>query len=55
MAVPMTPDVAIAYGRAMRNMAREAQKLQDEIDDLSPEELQDRLVAIQKRYSAQTN
>jgi len=55
VAVPMTPDVAIGFGRAMRDMAREAQSLQDEIDDLSPEELQDRLVAIQKRYAAQAN
>src|SRR5580765_5942816 len=44
IAVPMTPDVA-----------REAQSLQDELEDLSVEELQDRLVAIQKRYAAQTN
>jgi hypothetical protein len=55
IAVPMTPDVAIAYGRAMRDMAREAQTLQDELDDLDPEEIKDRLIAIQKRYAAQTN
>ena len=55
VAVPMTPDVAIAYARAMREMAREAQVLQDELDDLDPEEIQDRLIAIQKRYAAQTN
>ena len=36
VAVPMTPDVAIAFGRAMRDMAREAQGLQDELDDLEP-------------------
>ena len=55
VAVPMTPDVAIAFGRAMRDMAREAQTLQDELDDLDPEEIKDRLIAIQKRYAAQTN
>jgi hypothetical protein len=55
VAVPMMPDVAIAYARAMREMAREAQALQDELDELSPEELQDRLIAIQKRYAAQAN
>ena len=55
VAVPMTPDVAIAYGRAMRDMAREAQTLQDELDDLDPEEIKDRILSIQKRYAAQTN
>lgn len=55
VAVPMTPEVAIAYSRAMREMAREAQTLQDELEGLSTEELQDRLVAIQKRYAAQAN
>ena len=55
VAVPMTPDVAIAYGKAMRELAREAQTLQDEIEDLDPEELADRLIAIQKRYAAQAN
>lgn len=55
VAVPMMPEVAIQYGRAMRDMARECQALQDELDELAPEELQDRMVAIQKRFAAQTN
>jgi hypothetical protein len=55
VAVPMTPSVAIAYGRAMREMAREAQSLQEELDDLTPEALQTRLLDIQKRYTAQSN
>jgi hypothetical protein len=55
VAVPMTPDVAIAYGRAMRDMARECQTLQDELDELEPEQVNDRLIAIQKRYAAQAN
>jgi hypothetical protein len=50
--VAATPDVAIAFGRSMRDMAREAQALQDELDDLDPEEILDRLVAIRQRYEA---
>jgi len=50
--VAMTPDVAIALGRSMRDMSREAQQLQDELDDLDPEEIQDRLTAIRQRYEA---
>ena len=53
--VPMTPDVAIAFGRGMREMAREAQILQDELDDLDPEEVHDRLWAIQARFAADRN
>jgi len=50
VAVPMTPEVALAFSRTMRSMAREAQTLQDELEDLSPEEIPDRLAAIQRRY-----
>jgi hypothetical protein len=55
VAVPVTPDVALAFARGMKEMAREAQVLQDEIEDLSAEELQDRLTAIQNRFAAETN
>ena len=55
IAVPLMPDVALAYGRAMRDMARECQALQDELDELDPEEIADRIHAIQKRFAAQTN
>jgi hypothetical protein len=51
VAVPMTPEVALAFSRTMREMAREAQTLQDEMEDLSPEEIPDRLMAIQNRYN----
>lgn len=50
-AVSMMPEVAIHFGRSIRDLAREAQKLQDELDDLDPEEITDRLAAIQQRYS----
>jgi hypothetical protein len=49
-AVPIMPDVARHIGRSLRDMSREADKLQDELDDLDPEEIQDRLVTIQNRY-----
>jgi len=55
ISVPMTPDVAISFGRGMRDMAREAQGLQDELDDLDPEEVHDRLWAIQARFAADRN
>jgi hypothetical protein len=53
-AVSLTPEVAIFFGRSIRNLAREAQQLQDELDDLDPEEIVDRLTAIQNRYGATT-
>jgi len=53
IAVPMTPEIALAFARSMKEMAREAQMLQDEIEDLSAEELQDRLVAIQNRFASE--
>jgi hypothetical protein len=51
-AVPIMPDVARALGRSMRDMSREADKLQDELSDLDPEEIGDRLAAIRNRYAA---
>jgi hypothetical protein len=51
IAVSMMPEVAIHFGRSIRDLAREAQKLQDELDELDPEEVIDRLAAIQHRYS----
>lgn len=51
VAVPIMPDVARHLGRSMRDMSREADRLQDELDDLDPEEITDRLVAIQGRYN----
>ena len=54
-AIPMSPEVAISFGRMAREMAREAQTLQDEIEDLDPEEIVDRLQAIQNRYAAPSN
>jgi hypothetical protein len=50
--VPMSPEIALSYSREMRKMAREAQNLQDELEDLDPEEIVDRLQAIQQRYSS---
>ena len=50
--VSMMPDVARAFGRAMRDMSREADMLQDELEDLDPEEKQDRLASIVRRYGA---
>lgn len=50
--VAMTPDVARHLGRTMRDMSREAEVLQDELDDLDPEEIEDRLAAIRHRYQA---
>jgi hypothetical protein len=55
VAVPVMPDVAIAFSRSMRDMARECQALQDELDELEPEEIQDRIIAIQRRFAAQAN
>lgn len=48
--VSLTTDVALHFGRSIRDLAREAAKLQDELDDLDPEEITDRLTAIQDRY-----
>lgn len=50
--VSMTPDVARAFGRAMRDMSREADVLYDELEDLDPEERQDRLASIINRYGS---
>ena len=49
-AVALSPEVARHVGRTARELSREADKLQDELDDLDPEEITDRLVAISKRY-----
>lgn len=49
-AVALSPEVARHVGRTARELSREADKLQDELDDLDPEEIKDRLMAIQKRY-----
>lgn len=51
--VGLMPEVARHFGRSMRDMSREADMLQDELDDLDPEEIQDRLTAIRNRYEAQ--
>lgn len=48
--VAMTTDIARHFGRSCRDLSREADKLQDELDDLDPEEIADRLEAIRKRY-----
>jgi len=48
--VAMTTDVARHFGRSARDLSREADTLQDELDDLDPEEIQDRLTAIRNRY-----
>jgi hypothetical protein len=49
-AVALSPEVARHVGRTARDLSREADKLQDELDDLDPEEIMDRLTAIQARY-----
>jgi len=49
-AVALSPEVARHVGRTARDLSREADKLQDELDDLDPEEITDRLTAIQNRY-----
>ena len=54
-AVSMMPDIARHFGRSMRDMSREADSLQDELDDLDPEEIQDRLSAIRQRYEARAS
>jgi hypothetical protein len=51
--VAMMPEIARHFGRSIRDMSREADMLQDELDDLDPEEIQDRLAAIRRRYAAQ--
>lgn len=48
--VAMTTDIARHFGRSIRDLSREADTLQDELDDLDPEEIADRLEAIRKRY-----
>lgn len=48
--VGISPEVARHIGRSIRGMSREADTLQDELDDLDPEEIVDRLKAIQARY-----
>jgi hypothetical protein len=48
--VGLSPEVARHIGRSIRDLSREADKLQDELDDLDPEEVVDRLKAIQARY-----
>jgi hypothetical protein len=49
-AVALSPEIARHFGRTARELSREADKLQDELDDLDKEEVVDRLVAIQNRY-----
>jgi hypothetical protein len=49
-AVALSPEVARHVGRSIRGLSREADTLQDELDDLEPEEIVDRLTAIQARY-----
>lgn len=49
-AVALSPEIARHVGRTSRDLSREADKLQDELDDLDPEEVKDRLIAIQHRY-----
>lgn len=49
--VSMPPDVALHFGRTIRDLSRDAQRLQDELDDLDPEEITDRLVAIRTRHA----
>jgi hypothetical protein len=49
-AVALSPEIARHFGRSARDLSREADKLQDELDDLDPEEIKDRLIAIQSRY-----
>lgn len=51
-AVAMGPEVARHYGRSVRDMSREAEALQDELDDLDPEEVEDRLTAIRQRMAS---
>ena len=51
-AVPIAPEVARHVGRSMRDMSREADVLQDELDDLDPEEIADRIIAIQRRFTS---
>lgn len=48
--VGLSPEVARHVGRSIRGMSREADTLQDELDDLDPEEINDRLLAIHQRY-----
>jgi len=52
VAVPVSPEVARHFGRSLRDMSREADRLQDELEDLDPEEIGDRLTAIRNRYAA---
>lgn len=49
-AVALSPEVARHFGRSARELSREADKLQDELDDLDQEEVVDRLRSIQNRY-----
>lgn len=55
VAVPMTPEIALAYAKGMVDMAREAQDLQEELDTLAPGDLQERLLDIQKKFAAPNN
>jgi prefoldin subunit 5 len=48
--VGLSPEVARHVGRSIRGLSREADMLQDELDDLDPEEIVDRLEAIHRRY-----
>lgn len=50
IAVALTIDVAMHFGREIRDIAREASALQDELESLDETEIQDRLIAIQQRY-----
>lgn len=49
--VTLTTDVALHFGRSIRDLARDAAKLQDELETLDPEEIVDRLGAIQARFN----
>lgn len=49
---PLMPDVARHFARRLREMSRDADKLQDQLGDLSPEELHDRLNAIRNKSVA---
>ena len=54
-AVSMIPEIAKTFGRAMRDMSREAEALQFELADLDPEEVHERLNDIRMRHATRTS
>ena len=55
LGVPLMPNEARNFAAAMVNMSYECDRLRQELMDLSPEEIQQRLRLIQDRFAAGTN